>query len=207
MKTTVSKNSVESYALYVWNFLGEILNLKAKELPPIYLFLAPWSKGSLTKRSIQEIRLVHDQQVLGEGITLIHPPAAWVSIVDQIPEEVGHLFAIVHKKKEFSRKPSRKMSLESELAFITLHEAFGYFASALSHGKKLRAKVSDCKRKARYQDDLWPLAHHAGYFLGHRLAENYFSEQVSLKKLRAWFLMDWDRSPQKALKALKKLTK
>jgi hypothetical protein len=201
LKTLASKTSVESLAKFTWRILDGVLERASEtELPPIYFFLAPWSKGSLRGRQTAEIELVHRQQLYRQGVALIDPPAAWVSDISQIPEEAAHLYAIVHQSKA-----PKKMTEEHELRWMLLHETFGKFGNYLTLGnwkpqKKRNFSVNN-------YSDLWSLSHLEGYFLGQKLAEAYVAEKISKEEIQKWFAFNWSSEKQSftALKFLYKL--
>lgn len=200
MKTSVSKTSVEHFSKLTWSVLENILGTSSKKLPPVYFFLAPWSKGSLKHRREDEIALVHEQQRYGQGVALIHPPAAWVSELSQIPEEVSHLFAVSHQPKL-----KRDLDVEEELRWMLLHEVFGKFGDAVVSGnfksfqKKSRSKKS---LKNLNEKTLWQWAHLEGYFLGEKLAQFYFEEKISNKEIQKFFSWNWSH-PKQSKKALR----
>ena len=163
-----NQKTAEKLAQLSWSVLGELLNIRPKKLPDFYFFLSDKSKGSLKKRDPVEIKLVHAQQSHGEAITLLSPPAAWVSEIWQAPEEAAHLFALVHQKY----KVKGEHSYHSALRTMIMHEAFGMFSARLL-GQNYHAP----KHK---KQNLWERSHWQGYELGHKLANIYFDEKLSI---------------------------
>ena len=100
------------------------------------------------------------------------------------------------------RGRSMKFNEHLELWSMTLHEAFGKFASCLISGPQ-RSKMARPTGSIRKSLDLWEAAHREGYFLGTELAEFYFNENLSLKDLRRWFGLNWySAKKSEALKTL-----
>lgn len=198
------QNKVSALADFSWYALTDLLGSGSKKRPPVYLFLSPESKGSLKKRSPEEVELVHDQQVKKGGVTLIDPPCAWVSTLKQVPEETAHLFALVHQTK----KPPRLADPGQELRMMIQHEAFGRFASEMIFGflpKPRRPKRPT--RKTTTRMDLWNLGHREGYFLGHHLADTFYREQTPRMEIKKWFQMDWSVQNEASLRRLYQLTR
>ncbi len=206
LKSIPKESLIKDYTDFCWQTLESFFGKTKGKIPPVYFFLAPWSKGSLKNRRIDEIELVHNQQLFGEGITLFDPPAAWISEVSQLPEEVAHLFAIASKKKEFKRQKtgSVALTLEEQFDFLTLHEAFGQFASCLVAGGWHKNSGFKLKKKQTKLsiENLWERSHQKGYALGIQLVELYYLGQVSQKQIVRWFKMDWEKAPRKAIKNL-----
>jgi len=178
-------------AFFSWEVLGNIFGFSpTKRLAPIYYFLTPWSRGSLRKRSHLEDQLVHFQQRRGEGISLIDPPAAWISSIDQIPEEASHLFALIYQR---SSKRSKEAFLTGRsktlLETMILHEAFAKFGELLILNARQHStnQISTTKQTKT----IWESAHRQGYALGTKLAKKYFEERCDDRKLRKWFSLDW----------------
>lgn len=197
----MSKNQAQVDALknLTWLHLESLFDRKLKRRPPLYFFLSPESKGSLRKRTSDEKALVHRQQMLKQGITLIDPPSAWVSRLDQTCEEAAHLFALVQKPwpKRFMPTP------QAELTTMILHEAFARFSVQILNGfneKPLKAR----KKKS---SNVWEQAHRDGYILGHALAQGFLEEKISRRKLQKWFEMNWYARGSRALQFLRSLAK
>lgn len=194
-----SQSQVELLAEFSWHCLEDVFDCSGRRLPPIYLFLSPKSRGSLKRRSQPEIDFVHFQQMHDGGATLKSPPAAWVSKLEQVPEECAHLFCIRYKQDKL---PKINTAL-AELRTTTLFECFGRFAQGLVFGG---IEESTSRPKARIQSEmqLWDSAHREGYFLGERLTELYFREQLKLSGLRRIFKKPWV-GPTSSLSRLREL--
>jgi len=179
----------------LWTVLSVLLarpSTTRKKLPQIYLFLSRESKGSLTTRTPSEKDLVHSQQFRGEGVALIDPPIAWVSSLDQVSEESAHLYAIVNAPH--SLRPRNK---KDEQALVQLHEAFAFFAEAVSTSPKIklnqRLSLPKNFRSFSKVEKFWIRAHYNGYRLGQKWARSYFSGTLTPEKMRRWF-RSWGRS-------------
>jgi len=129
---------------------------------------------------------------LGEGVTLKFPPAAWVSRFDQIPEEVGHLFAITHQvsTQRILKKRNLKISASQELWSMTLHECFGKFAHHLVLGLKDAWRARP-KGRINSPIKIWEFAHREGYFLAAKLTKAYLDGEISTSELKKIFSLDW----------------
>lgn len=187
MKT--NQKNVEILADLCWLQLTSIFCESAtrKNRPPVYLFLSKESEGSLKDRSVDERDFVHFQQERKGGATLKEPPCAWVSRLDQVPEETAHLFALQYK-------PESKLeirSIEEELCSMTLHECFGRFAHELILGVEPKLAPRP-KQKIREPEDIWHQAHSEGYFLGHFLAAHFFSGELNQKQLKRFWSWKWN---------------
>lgn len=200
MNLTRLQNLTDQIGRQTWQVLEEVFGCHGRPIPPLYFFLSPRSRNSLRGRNSEEIDLVHRQQFYGEGITLKNPPAAWVSFISQIPEETAHLFALTYQPSTRRQKNSEALSEKMELWSMTLHEAFGKFASLLSlPEKEFVQKKSRPQRNAKNlsPQKLWKESHRQGYALGHTLAQSYFSEKTSIAELRKWFRQPWYSSSRK----------
>lgn len=189
MNKTQLQNSTERLSRLTWNQLEQVLAVPSRPQPPIYFFLSKKSEGSLKGRSLYEIDLVHRQQFYGEGITLKHPPCAWVSRLDQVPEETGHLFALTYQLSTKKYAKATELTAPQELWSMTLHECFGQFASQLIVG--LGPIPSRPKKRMRQPNELWRAAHEEGYYLASKLSRAFFDELVSPEKIKKWFRLNW----------------
>ncbi|TVQ78504.1 MAG: hypothetical protein EA369_06655 [Bradymonadales bacterium] len=193
------QEQVDAFSDFVWAFLEALLQKGAKKRPPVYLYLSPQSKRSLKNRSREEVEWVHFQQERAGGISLKKPPAAWVSKLTQVPEEVAHLFALTHQKPA----SNKTMSLLCETRFTCLHECFGSLVHSLVFGD-FHSQVRSRKRFVLSEESFWDLAHQEGNLLGLRLGELLFQEQLPVEQLRLWFNSDWLK-PATQRRLLKKL--
>lgn len=203
-KTKVSRSDqerVSALADFTWNQLSDIFHLRKKKRPPCYLFLSPQSKGSLNKRSQEEKDFVHIQQSLDGGACLASPPLAYVSASSQVPEEVSHLFVIVHQKQKIPKEVDPELSLNT----MILHECFGRFGHQIVWGTREQTKRGR-KTLIKKPEDLWSLSHSEGYALGEAIAEQYFSGQLKQDLFRGVLLEDWYQI-QKSRKMLSKIYK
>lgn len=199
MKKTQLQSLTKSLAAHSWQLLTQVFAVEATPLPPIYYFLSPDSRGSLRGRSLYEIDLVHRQQFLGEGITLKFPPTAYVSNLAQVIEETAHLFALTHQESTAQTLENARWGGPAlELWSMSLHEAFGKFATHLLTGKNETFEKQDrWSRTVKSPEDIWEASHREGYFLGCELAKAYWDDRIQLSDLRKWFRMNWysHRSP------------
>jgi len=174
---------------YSWEMLASFFDAPRRACPPLYLFLSPESAGSLKGRDSSEIEFVHAQQRYGGAACLRSPPAAWVSSLDQIPEETGHLFILVHKPKTQVAPRSAKAAL----ILMTWHECFGRFSELLIFGqaiKKTRRPRKELKTPENSLE-LWKLSHAWGYYFGENLYENLLLDKSSPEQLRRLFWGSW----------------
>ena len=181
-----TQNAVTELGHYTWSVLRDVLAEKKRKMPPLYFFLSPESQGSLRNRTPAEKDFVHSQQFSDGGACLKDPAAAWVSRLNQVPEEAGHLFALSYKK---DRLPTQ-CSIAEELWTTCLHECFGRFAECLVLGlpeKKTQARQTSIRTRTQ----IWNAAHREGYRLGEALAELYFMESLSLANFRSLFFRPW----------------
>jgi len=149
-----------------------------KKRPSVYLFLSTKSKGSLKGRSKSEKDFVHMQQFSNGGVTLDRPPCAWVTDFDQVPEEVGHLFALTK---------GQRSTWDTPLSFYVLHEAFGRFTECLVLGS-VKSQIP-MQSAARKLSD-WNEIHRWGYRLGNSWGKALYADQKSLD-LSVWFSQQW----------------
>jgi hypothetical protein len=178
----MTQKQVDLLADLAWHQLSSLFGPAGKR-PPVYLFLSPQSKGSLKKRTEVEKSFVHHQQAAEGGVTLDRPPCAWVSTLDQVPEECAHLYALQRGQRSKNHQPL-------PLSHYLLHEAFGRFAEHLCFGKARQKVVRAKLRRLRVWDEI----HHFGYALGDRWAEHYFCEKIEASHLKLWFSSSWTKS-------------
>lgn len=192
-----TKNFIEDFSSWGFHSLENFLGLAPLKVPPVFLFQASWAKGSLKLRTHDEIAWVHRQEALGQGITLISPPAAWISHLDQLPEEIAHLVAVAHRKHE-SPKTEREA-----LTWMILHEAWGAFGAKLIGDARTMKRRIRPKDEMNTQDRIWQEAHQHGYELGLKLWNKFLREEVTHQDIRGWFSQSWCH--RKSLMKLQKL--
>lgn len=177
-----------------WKAYAQFWDLSPRGNCSVFYFLSPQSKGSLSKRLPEEIELVHQQQQMGEGITLAEPPLAYVSNLSQVPEETAHIFALrLHRLRELPSTWSAAQAADFELRWMTLHECFAKFSSFLIAGQS-HLVPRPSRSEMHSQKSTWELAHREGYYLAQKLFERYCSGEIKLESLRDWFKMDWTQS-------------
>lgn len=194
--SAADQKKADALADLSWEILESFFSKKGKKRPPVYLYLSPQSKGSLRNRSQEEVEWVHWQQARDGGISLRSPPAAWVAHLEQIPEEVAHLFALVYQKQ----KGPRTDSLLSEASYTCLHEFLGRFAQSLVFGPE--EKNFRRSRRKLSENSFWDLSHEEGYALGDRWAKLYLEagEESLREELQKFFQMNWyDEKNQKKI--------
>lgn len=179
----MTQAQVRNLADYTWQLLSQTFGKPKSKRPPVYLFLSPESKGSLKNRGPIERRFVHEQQNRGGGVVLSRPDIAWVSHLDQVPEETGHLFALAHGKRADGPE---------SLYFYCLHEAFGHFSECLVFGSAARPAPKAALRASENSLRAWNWIHEEGRRIGKLWIQAYFAEEISTKPLKSWIHDDWD---------------
>jgi len=173
-----SQRQIDQLADLGWTQL-RLLFGGLKKRPPVYLFLSSKSKGSLKRRTKSEKDFVHLQQFSSGGVTLDRPPCAWVTDFDQVPEEVGHLFALTK---------GQRSTWDTPLSFYVLHEAFGRFAECLVFGS-VKSQISSKLAGAKAVSDCNEI-HRWGYRLGNHWGKALYAGQKKLDT-DVWFSQHW----------------
>lgn len=201
LKLKATQKQIDEFSDFVWSFLStNFIKLKTRR-PPLYLFLSKESKGSLSKRTENEKKFIHEIQFGGGGAVLHRRPLlGYVSHWTQVPEETAHLYSLSLQKTSLDHLEDSRQSMHN---IGVLHESFGAFAQSLMLPKS-------APRNQKTNDPLWDSIHQEGLNSGQKLACAFFDQQIKPAEIKKLLRFQWHRdfkTSQVALDYLRALTR
>ena len=201
LKLKATQKQIDEFSDFVWSFLStNFIKLKTRR-PPLYLFLSKESKGSLSKRTENEKKFIHEIQFGGGGAVLHRRPLlGYVSHWTQVPEETAHLYSLSLQKTSLDHLEDSRQSMHN---IGVLHESFGAFAQSLMLPKS-------APKQQKTNDPLWDSIHQKGLSFGQKLARAFFDQQIKSAEIKKMLKFQWHRdfkTSQVALDYLRALTR